>query len=103
MSRETEMVLSGALLPVAAPVTLHDLCHEIVMAEIRANLWIRQGIWDRGEWWAAYYERLHGWHFYWIRGELPQLQRCPACQRIDASPPGYLTCFACGSHWLSRV
>ena len=85
----------------APRATLNHLGHEIVHAETTANLWGRQGIWDRQDWWLEYLERLRGWHWYWVRHQIPQqLVRCPDCLRVQHPESGLTRCFACRSEWL---
>ena len=102
------MLVHETLMAALPQATLQYLCHEIVLAETKARIWERQGIWDKAEWWTAYYERLHDWHYAWVRHETPpfpdqpRLHVCPNCGRMHENAPGWLTCFACGTHWLSR-
>lgn len=98
----SELLLAESVVHDGPDMDLHYLSREIVHAETRAHIWERQGIWDKAEWWSAYWERLHDWHYAWVRNNPPQLHACPSCGRIHENQPGYLTCFACGAHWLAR-
>jgi hypothetical protein len=97
-----EVALAAVVTATTPRLDLHYLCCEIVRADRLAFTAQRHAQWERGEWWLAYGERLHAWHWWWVRHEPPQnLHRCPRCGRIHQNTRHtWLTCFACGESWL---
>jgi hypothetical protein len=93
--------LAAAVVHAAPRATLQYLCRELVLADKQTQGYNHRGLWDKSEWWTAYWERLADWHYAWVRRRFPSLQVCPVCGRMHENQPGYLTCFACGAHWVS--
>jgi hypothetical protein len=80
----------------APRATLNHIGHEMVLAETTANIWGRQNIWDRRDWWLDYLERLRDWHWAWVRHRIPDsVVRCPDCLRVQQPEPGLVRCFNC--------
>jgi hypothetical protein len=81
-------------------VTPLHLARELVYADGRVRVTLRDCQWDEAERWQSYREMVVDWRYDALRGWPPDgLCVCPLCGRVLCVPPGRAICFACGNKW----